>query len=270
MDLWKGAESLIIKEEVVCKSECEVIIDVLEDSVDINPDITYPDVLSCSEVKENIQTQQMKRKQSRARTTMRTHTGERPYKCDQCSYSAKVLCALYRHKRVHTGERPYACQECTYRAAQPSHLVRHKMIHTGERPHSCSQCSYSASQMSHLVRHMSVHNNYRPFPCTECPYRAKRKSHLQKHLATHEKERKNNATCTRELRHIKRAQFNYAEDGYEYLTKVSKSCKFCTDEKLECKLDRKIKHADDEVNDDHLVADEHYHPSDFVQINMND
>eukprot|EP00058_Branchiostoma_floridae_P025739 XP_002611229.1 hypothetical protein BRAFLDRAFT_71190 [Branchiostoma floridae] len=61
---------------------------------------------------------------------MRKHTGEKPYKCDQCDYSAAQKCNLDKHKATHTGEKPFMCGECGYRTADRSHLTAHMRKHT--------------------------------------------------------------------------------------------------------------------------------------------
>jgi uncharacterized Zn-finger protein len=43
---------------------------------------------------------------------MRTHTGERPYKCDWCDAAFSTNSTLVTHVRTHTGERPYSCNVC--------------------------------------------------------------------------------------------------------------------------------------------------------------
>jgi uncharacterized Zn-finger protein len=57
---------------------------------------------------------------------------------------------LEAHKRTHSGERPYACDEpgCTYCATQASALEKHKRLHSGERPFACDApgCTYYATQ----------------------------------------------------------------------------------------------------------------------------
>ena len=56
---------------------------------------------------------------------MKTHTGEKPFKCDMCPYSAADKSTLMHHMRTHTGEKPFKCDVCPYSTSQKGHLMRH-------------------------------------------------------------------------------------------------------------------------------------------------
>lgn len=49
----------------------------------------------------------------------------RRYKCIYCGKCFHQSYDLQRHIRVHTGEKPYKCTECNYSAAQSAHLKSH-------------------------------------------------------------------------------------------------------------------------------------------------
>ncbi|CAF4638220.1 unnamed protein product, partial [Rotaria magnacalcarata] len=51
---------------------------------------------------------------------------------DTCEYCGKVFknCSnLTVHRRSHTGEKPYKCELCAYACAQSSKLTRHMKTH---------------------------------------------------------------------------------------------------------------------------------------------
>ena len=63
---------------------------------------------------------------------MATHTGEKPYHCNECNKSYSSIVQLNSHKKdVHLGIRPFECQQCDKYFVSQSKLNNHLMIHTG-------------------------------------------------------------------------------------------------------------------------------------------
>ncbi|XP_040832095.1 zinc finger protein 296 [Ochotona curzoniae] len=63
--------------------------------------------------------------------------------CSVCKKTLSSFSNLKVHMRSHTGERPYACDQCPYACAQSSKLNRHKKTH--RQPLSSSPCEAQAS-----------------------------------------------------------------------------------------------------------------------------
>ena len=107
---------------------------------------------------------------------MKTHTGEKSSKCNQCDFVCSQAGNLKMHLKTHGGTKPTKCNQCDYASSYASALKTHMRTHNGEKPFICKQCNYASAYASALTSHKSVHSGIKASKCKQCKYACSEKN----------------------------------------------------------------------------------------------
>ncbi|XP_059619834.1 zinc finger protein 845-like [Phlebotomus argentipes] len=115
---------------------------------------------------------------------LKRHNPERKYVCDweSCDYSTPLTTSLRDHRRTHTGEKPFKCDFCDKTFSVRGCVKRH--IAHMHNPHivPCTQCEKSFPTRKALLDHVRRLHAERTIPCSVCNKKYGSKADVSRHM----------------------------------------------------------------------------------------
>ena len=76
---------------------------------------------------------------------------------------------LSKHLKTPSGEKLFKCNQCYYASVQAGNLRTHLKTHSGEKTHKCNQCYYASVQAGNLGTHLNSHMR-KAYKCNKCDF----------------------------------------------------------------------------------------------------
>ncbi|XP_020817125.1 transcriptional repressor CTCF [Drosophila serrata] len=123
------------------------------------------------------------------------HTSAQPLTCRRCGQELPDRYQYKLHVKSHEGEKCYRCSLCSYASVTQRHLDSHMLVHLDEKPFQCEHCPMAFRQRQLLRRHINLMHDasYQPpeprakvHKCPSCPRSFTHKGNLMRHMELHD------------------------------------------------------------------------------------